>query len=258
MSRYIDPAMLTESADALKAEYLDIVKGGITNHPRSAQRRIGPSEIGNPCARALLHKLNKDTPPPRGDVAWTPAIGTALHNQFEEWFTKVTRGEEQHGRWEMEQRVSVGEIGGEEITGSTDLWDNWSHAVIDHKFVGKYKLDKVHKEGPGPQYRAQGHLYGRGWERAGRKVDLVMIAFVPRDGGDLDQTYFWWEQYNPLIAEGALARANQLFNLIQAVGIDAALSFYKPCPEPFCDWCSPGGPPRRSQIPQTRIFTPTH
>jgi hypothetical protein len=260
-ARIIDPGMLAEAADALKEEYLETLRHGIDGNPRSAQRRIGPSEIGIDCMRALAHKLNKDVEPPRA-AAWKPAVGTALHTQVEEWFQAVARTEEQHGRWLTEQRVTVGTIGGEEITGSTDLWDEWSHAVIDHKFVGATALRDYRTNGPSRQYRVQGHLYGKGWENAGKHPDIVMIAFVPRDG-ELEDTYFWWEQYQPAVAEDALRRANDLFNSIQALGMETVLASYLPCTEipalkkksAFCPWCSTNGP-RRTYAPRIPKFTP--
>lgn len=251
MTRQIDRVMLAEAAEALKAEYLDILRGGINGNPRSAQRRIGPSEIGIDCMRALAHKLVKNPEPARA-AAWKPAVGTALHTQVEEWFNAVAQTDGQHGRWLTEQRVSVGSIGGEEITGSTDLWDEWSHAVIDHKFVGKTSLNNYRANGPSNQYRIQGHLYGRGWENAGKNPDIVMIAFVPRDG-ELEDTFFWWEQYDPTVALDALVRANNLYNAIAAFGLETVLALYKPCTNVFCPWCSPHGP-RRGGVPTLRQF----
>jgi hypothetical protein len=248
--RHIDAGMLWEAAEALKAEYLDVYKRGMAAHPRSAQRRIGPSEIGIDCMRALAHKLNKDEEPVRGP-AWTPAVGTALHTQADEWFTATSAGDEFHGRWLTEQKVTVGEIGGEPITGHTDLWDEWSHAVIDHKFVGTKRLKDYRSNGPSMQYRVQGHLYGKGWENAGKHPDIVMIAFVPRDG-EIDDSYLWWEQYQPMIAEVYLARANRVFNAIQVLGLEAVLASYPACESVFCPWCGSG--PRRVGIPPIRQF----
>jgi hypothetical protein len=251
-TRYIDADQLREAADALQQEYLDTLRNGINANPRSAQRRIGPSEIGIACSRALIHKLLKHEEPARA-AAWKPAVGTALHTQVEEWFNAVAQTDAQYGRWLTEQRVTVGTIGGEEITGSTDLWDEWSHAVIDHKFVGKTSLRNYRANGPSLQYRVQGHLYGRGWANAGKNPDIIMIAFVPRDG-ELDETYFWWEQYNPFIAEAALNRANNLLAAATILGAETALAAYPACDFVFCPWCSPHGP-RRSSIPAIRQFT---
>lgn len=245
---------LAAEAAALAAEYLDTLRAGVRAHPRSGQTLIGPSEIGDPCPRAVLHRLNGDRAGEPAEPAWAPAIGTAVHAQIQEWFDAAAATEEFRGRWETEQRVTVGRIGGMDISGSCDLWDEWTRAVIDHKCVSGRRLAAYAAHGPGPQYRAQAHLYGRGWQLAGKDPRLVMIAFVPRDGGNLGQSYLWWEPYDPAVAEAALGRAEGLWNALQALGLDKALTFFPPCTGPFCDWCS-NGPYK--PLPALKPFTPT-
>ena len=48
-----------EWAEALAAEYMDVITTGMASHERSLQRLIGPSEIGVPCDRALINKLDR-------------------------------------------------------------------------------------------------------------------------------------------------------------------------------------------------------
>jgi hypothetical protein len=241
---------------SLGEEYLDTIRAGVRAHPRSNQTIIGPSEIGNPCIRALLHRLHGDREAEPGEPAWAPAIGTALHAYVQGFFDAASAGEEFSGRWLTEQTVTVGAIGGQPITGSTDLWDEWSHTVIDHKFVGKSSLSDYAAHGPKkfPQYRIQAHLYARGWENAGKHVDAVMIAFVPRDGADLSKTYLWWEPYLPAIADAALIRANRLYDAMRSLGgIGALLPLYPPCESIFCHWCGNG--PRRLHVPAIKPLT---
>lgn len=253
--RHIDPGMLAQAAAALADEYLDTLRDGIRAHPRSGQTLIGPSEIGDPCARAVLHRLNGDKAAEPREPRWAPAIGTALHAQAQEWFDRAAAGEEFHGRWLTEQRVTVGTIGGRDISGSCDLWDEWTGAVIDHKFVSASSLKDKVANGPGDKYRVQAHLYGRGFQLAGKDPDLVMIAFVPRDGGNLGQSHLWWERYDPDVAAEALDRADRLWNILQAVGIDTALGLYEDCTkkQKFCDWC---GSAPYTPAPAIRTFTP--
>jgi hypothetical protein len=225
---------------------MDVVTDGIQAHPRSHQKLIGPSEIGTPCLRALLHKLNQDPEPGSGPPAWKPAVGTALHNQMEAWFASCRDSDQ----FLVEQRVNVGTIGDKTISGSTDLFMKPAGAVIDHKFIGKTRLRDYRAAGPGDQYRKQTHIYGRGWELAGWPVHLVMIAFVPRDG-ELADAWFWWEEYDRRIAFGAMARANRCWRRIQEIGIDAALAEVPPCQDTdkdapaynhnaaWCRWCQP-------------------
>lgn len=218
-------------ADLTVAGIMNVITDSITAHPRSLQKRIGPSEIGMDCTRRLIHKLAGDTEPDRG-IAWKPTVGTACHTQMEAWFGALPETE----GYLVEKKVTVGTIGNTPITGSTDLFSVNDRTVIDWKFVGPAMLKKYKASGPSNQYRVQAHLYGTGWVNAGYEVEQVMIAFLPRDG-ELGDAYFWWEPYQPEIADAALAKANQLVTLINAIGEDATLEMYPLCNERFCPWC---------------------
>lgn len=219
--------------------YLGVIKDGITRHPRSLQKRIGPSEIGRPCDRWILHKLNGDGEPDRGP-AWKPAIGTAVHAQLEEWFSGANYGggETKHVEWVTEWEVTVGTIGGQPITGHSDLFHCPTGTVIDHKIIGPRQLDKYRLHGPGEQYRTQAHLYAKGFSDDGGwgPARTVAIAFLPRDG-ELSNAYFWSEPYDPHLAAAAMARANRLHTMLQVVGIDAALAASALCDDQWCTWC---------------------
>ena len=55
-----------------------MIRHAIAHHPRSLQKRIGPSEVGTPCDRRIGYKLLGHTENERGD-AWKPTVGTAVH-----------------------------------------------------------------------------------------------------------------------------------------------------------------------------------
>lgn len=222
-------AALQRWAEGMAGEYIDTIVTGVKSHERSAQKLIGPSEIGIPCNRALIHKLNQDEEPERG-APWKPAVGTALHAQMEEWFEKHGGGD-----WFIERKVNVGSIGPDDIYGSTDLFHK-SGAVLDHKFVGPARLKEYKVKGPGLQYQAQAHLYGRGWKKLGYPVHVVMIMFVPRDG-ELKDSYFWWEPFSEEIALLALKRAQNRYDLLHSLGLLGALNMFPSCGDMWCDWC---------------------
>jgi hypothetical protein len=137
-----------DRAKAIADQCFDIMIEEMVNQPRSLQKRIGPSEMGIPCSRAILHKLARVPEPPRGP-AWKPQVGTALHDQQERWFTKAAaKGASEENRWMCEQSVVVGQISGEDHAGSTDLFDGWGHAVGDWKFVGPSRLKHYRAKGP--------------------------------------------------------------------------------------------------------------
>lgn len=203
-------------------ELLAIITNAIANQPRTLQKRIGPSEIGHPCARRIGYKLlgAPDLNPNQG-VAWKPFIGTAMHHELEHVFDKfnqaymlTTGGQE---RFMVESKVCAGEINGEDIEGHTDLYDRATATVIDWKVVGPAPLKKYRKEGPGSQYRTQGHAYGRGWRRKGLPVDQVMIVFLPRND-ELHKTYIWSEPYDEQVAVDGFTRAEGIAAMTKHIG----------------------------------------
>jgi len=221
--------------------YLDVIAGSIVNQPRSLQKRIGPSEMGVECDRAILHKLNGDPEPDRG-IPWKPTIGTATHAYLEEAFWKDanTVGSPNQGRWLVEQRVTVGEVAGTPITGSTDLFCTWTGTVLDHKVIGKSTGKKYRAHGPSRQYYCQAQLYGLGWKNAGYDVKMVAIAFLPREGELSGDTFIWTAPYDEQTALDTLARVNGLAAVLAAAGIETALGLYPPCSDRWCRWCSSG------------------
>jgi hypothetical protein len=221
---------LQRLADEVGAELYSRISGAITDHPRSQQKLIGPSEIGVPCSRALLHKLAQDDEPDRGP-AWKPTVGTAVHAWLEGVFSTDSAVED---GWRTEERLVVGNIGPHEIAGSCDLFV--PGVVIDWKAVGKTRLTQYKSKGPGPQYRTQAHTYGKGWDDLGEPVQIVMVAFVPRDG-ELRDSYLWWEPYDRSIAEAGLRRANAAYDLLDALGLEGALALYPECGDRWCPWC---------------------
>lgn len=220
-------------ADLAVAEMFDAIHASMLGHERSQQKLIGPSEIGVPCERALLYKLAQADEPPRMP-GWKPQVGTYCHAGMEGVFGTEAR---QADGWLVEQRLHVGEIGGTEITGSCDLFQQGG-LVNDWKFVSAKKLKAVKASNdPGPQYVKQAHLYGKGWQDDGYPVQVVMITFLPRDG-ELADGYVWWAPYDRQVAVEALKRANARYDLLKQVGLTTAVSLFPYCTEFFCDWCN--------------------
>lgn len=239
---------LPSTMETVEEIYFDVIHTAIAAHPRSHQKRIGPSEIGIPCDRCLGHKL-AGTPEAQTGPAWKPAVGTAVHAQLDDWFTAAAAlaGGEYEDGFDCETRVSVGEIDGTEITGSCDLYMPGVGVVIDHKCVGPKQLTKYRASGPSQQYRIQAHLYGRGFTRLGMHAKHVAIAFLPRDG-ELGLSHLWHEPYDEQIAVDALDRATRIsvnIRAMQSVSDDAALGYINGLPvDPACFSCPrfPGAP----------------
>lgn len=228
---------LRELAENIGDTYMDHIIGSIVNQPRSQQRRIGPSEMGQDCSRAILHRLNGDRPAPRKQTPWKPTIGTAVHAYLEDVFETASKpGEIEEGRWLVENRVTITRILDEDITGSTDLFDTWQRVVLDHKIVGNFTLRKYRANGPSNQYRNQAHLYGKGWKDRGYDVQMVAICFLPREG-ELTDSFIWTEPYDEQVALDAIERCDRLTKLLAVIGIEKAIEMFPPCTDHFCDWC---------------------
>jgi hypothetical protein len=228
----------TDPAKALAGELLWAIENRIDYAPRSLQTRLGPSELGHPCARRLGYKLTGAEVINAGEPAWYPTIGTAVHAWLEDvmkWLNghlgTLTEG---GPRFLLEHRVDVGEICGEHITGSCDVYDRTTGIVVDWKIVGERQLRKYKESGPGDQYRAQAHLYGRGWQRRGMPVTAVAVMFLPRDRM-LRDAFMWSEPYDESIAVAALQRAEGITSMVRQLG-KGALPLL-PTADSYCTFC---------------------
>lgn len=204
-----------------KKELLDTVEYAAANKPRNLQRTIGPSGIGNPCNRCLGYALAQ-VPQKPGDSQWLPFIGTAVHAELETIFER--RNIIDPGRWLTEQRVLVGAILGEDITGSGDLFDVWYGNSIDWKIVGDRTIGTARKGTASATYITQGHTYGKGHEQAGRTVRNIMIAYLPRNARTIYEAVMKSFPYDRALADAALKRANGIATLGEQHGWHEVLS----------------------------------
>lgn len=256
----VDPAHMNVGAAprVLLREALDIFATAARNAPRTLQRRIGPSEIGTPCARRLAYKL-AEAPEHNHPDGWRPTVGTAVHAWIAESLAEHNiRFRERHGftRYLIEQRVTVGAIGGEDVSGSSDCYDRVTAEVIDWKVVGVTTLKSVKRAarvnalggiGPisKPGYRVQAHLYGLGFERAGLPVHGVNVVYLP-SSGELRDAQIEHEPYDRSIAAQAIARADAIAGAMAAAGAENMISGL-PREDDFCTYCpfySPGAKPQ--------------
>lgn len=221
------------SADLAGSMITELIEDSIRTAPRSLQKRIGPSELGTDCEHCLAAKLagwNQITP----TVAWLPFIGTCVHEHYERFFEAFARAEPRTttGRPAAltEQTVTVGQLDGINITGSTDLYlpDQLGYAetgmTVDWKIVGKTTLNQVKRDRqPSQRYIVQAMLYAKGWNDAGYPTSHVCIYFQPRNAPSLREGYIWTAPYDPAVAQNALDHAQQVLNnlhALEAVSID--------------------------------------
>lgn len=183
-----------------------------TSDNRSAQKRLGPSEIGTPCDRQVAMKL-MGIRPVNPQEGWAPFVGTAVHRDLAEMFEWANGAGS--GRYHTEIRV---DLPSELVPrGTLDLYDGVLYMVDDHKLMGRYTLDKLIQEGPSETYRVQLHTYGLGAERAGFKVKEVALIGWPRQESSLDKLYVHVEKYDRKIAERAIARVERIAKQVQEI-----------------------------------------
>jgi hypothetical protein len=207
------------------AQLRTIIEAAMVNAPRSLQKRIGPSELGIECGRCLAHKLAGT--PERPEAAWLPQIGTAVHEWLEGVFLRheLTRADLGiPGRYLPENKITVGNVGHQSISGSTDVFDVASGTVVDWKIVGTTTLRTTKARGASLQYQRQAHTYGKGWEDAGYTVKSVLIYFLPRNAMTLADAVPWQAPYDRQIALDTIARADDMADDIDDRGLDAVLA----------------------------------
>lgn len=225
------------ASDPLRDELVAMIRTRDAATPRHLQVELGPSDVSHPCHRRMAYGIMAE---PGGNPSFDPLpaiIGTAVHHWLD---TAAQHANEVLGRerWLTETRVEVAPG----LSGSCDLFDLDTGTVIDWKVVGTPRLAKYRKD-PGPLYKAQVHLYGRGFQNAGHQVNRVAIAFVPR-GATLHSLHVWSADYDPKITEDVLTRREQVICLLNDFDIQNNPDRYSWFPvEPldcmFCSWYSP-------------------
>lgn len=238
LSTWTDLATRRDADPAeLRAELLEMVAEGIAAHPRSAQVEIGPSEVGDPCARKLAHKF-AGSPQREQEPMWRAAVGTAVDDHLKGW---AHRWNAEHGtRFLTDVLVYVGDLyPGRPITGHLDVLDLWTATVVDAKCPGPTTMKK-HKTANGgperdPTYRVQKHLYGLGVENGGFPVEHVAILRLP-SAGELKDAIWTFEPLDRELARDALRRTGGIAQLVASMGPTAIPLF--PTTESFCFGCS--------------------
>ena len=206
--------------EELKNQLLEIIRWADDNSERSKQIAIGPSEIGHDCdqrvARILagMPQVNNRFDP------WAGIVGTSIHSWLQMAVDNylaehiITIGGVNGPRWVTETRVSANEF----ISGSSDLYTG---DVVDYKSSTADKIKVMRTKGReviAPHYIVQGHIYGLGNIRAGRKVRDIVLVFVPRDGL-IKNMYLYREPYDENIAFAAIDRLYRLVDELNAAGL---------------------------------------
>lgn len=185
--------------------------------PRSRQKHIGPSELGDPCARELAFKAAGMATGDPFTPSWAAIVGTAIHAMME----KALAADPD---WVTEKSLDIGGI----TRGTSDAFHLPTGCVVDWKCSGKAVISKARRRGPADKYRSQINLYGLGWEDAGYDVKKVCLVFLPRTSG-IEDRYGWAAPYDRTIAQKTIDR---YLGIVQT-GIDRDLVNH---PERLCEF----------------------
>lgn len=244
--------------EALASRVGGLIVDAALHAPRSLQKRIGPSEVGDPCERKLSYKV-LDWPEVTGREhdPIASVLGTGFHSWMEEAFTgrQTLLADGVTPRYKIEERVTVhqGFTEAATIAGSSDLYDRVTGTVYDWKLTGVSSLDKYRRQGPGQQYRLQAHMYGLGQENAGEQPQRVAIVFVGRHH-EL-RVHVWTEAYNRQVALDAVARLQRIQQQVIDLDPESNPDNWARIPtDPaakciFCPWLKPGSTDLASGCP---------
>lgn len=215
-------------AYALEASLRSLVWLGAATSPRSRQRVVGASELGEPCQRKLAYRLD-GTPPVNLPDPLRATVGTGVHAVMADMFRRL---DAESGRFLVEIPVRY-----RGIPGTVDLFDRLTATVIDWKTVLRGKLGKLRVDGPPERYRVQLHTYAAGLMAMGETVRWVALAYMPIDS-TLDDMWVWRTAASVAEADTAIDRLNGIHErklnnvsgVIEPAGVEAK-------PSVLCGWC---------------------
>lgn len=192
---------------------------------RSVQAHIGPSEVGDPCDRAVASKV-QGLPPLRVSGGSLASIaGTGIHDWIAQRLADLYGNT---ARYLVETRVEY-----RGISGTSDLYDRRLRRVVDWKTVSQSKLARIRRSPEfTPQWRVQTAIYAAGMEARGESVEEVSIVLVPREGS-IDDIFALTMPFDRSIADAAIDRVERLR--------ETDVSTLGTCSGPFCDYCPTPG-----------------
>lgn len=199
---------------AMQRDITEVILWAHHEAPRTRQVAVGPSELGDPCARKIAYRIagiptmNKKLDP------WPATVGTAVHTWLEQAIGKF-QAEAGAVRWLTETTVKIDEL----VVGHCDLYDIETRSVWDFKTMNNTNLKKFRESGPPDNYRTQVHLYGKGMITAGHPVDRVGLIGLPRSGW-LSGMWVWSEVYDEQIAAQALSRMYSIAEQVLELAVD--------------------------------------
>lgn len=218
-------------------ELLGIVQGQIDKHPRSAQKEIGPSEVGS-CQRKVAWKMahGGDSDAQGG---WAAAKGTLIHAWLDETFSGIDRFMPDGGQ-RFFSDLKLAKTNPNVNGGTLDLYDLLQQTVIDFKCPGDWTMKSVRNGTISEGYYIQTMIYGYGLEMTGRPVSRVALLFLPMAGDDLHSVargaiLLTWP-YDRQVALDAFARIQRIRDMLDVAPVRKVLEVME-IKSDFCSSC---------------------
>lgn len=188
---------------------------------RDKQRKVGASQISDPCTRHLAKALLAE-PEPEIKYWLGGKIGTAIHSLLEH--SIANSDADLLADALVEQKITLGEIDGYGIVSSKpDLVLPSVRHLIDWKTSSRDKVKKMQKVLDGlsedastiytlNKYVGQAQLYAWGLNNSGVPVDKVSLVFINRDGTYENDLWVYSVEYNEELANLLWVRVSNLWN----------------------------------------------
>lgn len=192
---------------------------------RDRQRKVGASQISDPCTRHLAKALMGEVQP---EIKyWLGGkIGTAIHEFLERSIDKSN--DSLLADAIVERKITLGEIDGYgTVSSKPDLVLPSVRHLIDWKTSSRDKIKKLHRMIDGVsrdesiaytlnKYIGQAQLYAWGLNNAGTPIDKISLVFINRDGTYENDIWPFTVDYNEDIAVQLWQRLVNLWNELQS------------------------------------------
>ena len=190
---------------------------------RDKQRKVGASQIANPCDYCLGRALKQGGESKNQHNRWWMGarIGTAIHNALEhEEEQHIDRPRSYHfdalEGAVIEERITLGTIDGYGVIGSKpDLVLVKHNHLIDHKTSTKLKIARYKLDGVPVAYKYQTQLYAWGLNKQGTPIERISLNFIARDGSTDDDVWVTSFDYDEAVALHAWTRLEMIWEFIQ-------------------------------------------
>jgi hypothetical protein len=192
---------------------------------RDKQRKVGASQISDPCTKHLAKALLAE-PEPQQKYWMGAKIGTAIHSFLESAISTDSTGLFDNAL--VEQKISLGNVSGYgSISSKPDLVLPTHKHLIDWKTSSRTKVKKLKdlvdgvKHDSGAEYTlkkyiGQTQLYAWGMNQTDIKVDSISLVFINREGTYENDIWTHTYEYDESFAVALWNRLIRLWDELQS------------------------------------------